>query len=251
MQITIEPNKLSKEQRDAVVKFINEYPIHADTVHRQRMEFEIKADTADAIKNIGALRTAVDEISPEAAFGTKLTGSEIIPSNAVGDLVPVTQVAGGVDLDAKGLPWDNRIHSSNKQKAADGIWRKRRGVNDTIMAQVETELRQLMGAPAAQPLPQAPPPPPPAADPLAIPENLRRAPAPPAPAPAVSDAKQQYITLVGRVAAAVAGGKITQDQITEVCTTNGAISLPLLINRLDLLPQISAEIDAILAFAGA
>lgn len=44
-------------------------------------------------------------------------------------------------VDSAGLPWDERIHSSNKALNADGTWRKRRGVTDETVAAVEAELR--------------------------------------------------------------------------------------------------------------
>jgi hypothetical protein len=44
-------------------------------------------------------------------------------------------------LDIQGLPWDERIHAANKTKNADNSWRKRRGVDAGLVAQVEAELR--------------------------------------------------------------------------------------------------------------
>lgn len=63
-------------------------------------------------------------------------------------------------LDADGLPWDSRIHSSNKEKKTDGTWRKRRGMNDAaLIAQVEAELRaKAPSVPAAAPTAKAVPP---------------------------------------------------------------------------------------------
>lgn len=43
--------------------------------------------------------------------------------------------------DADGLVWDGRIHSSSKETVKDGTWRKRRGVSDELVKQVEAELR--------------------------------------------------------------------------------------------------------------
>ncbi len=45
------------------------------------------------------------------------------------------------DLDANGFPWNEKIHSGNQQKTAKGVWTRRRGVEDAIVAQVEGELR--------------------------------------------------------------------------------------------------------------
>ena len=44
-------------------------------------------------------------------------------------------------LDAKNLPWDSRIHATNKTRNEDNTWRKRRGVDPLLVAQVESELR--------------------------------------------------------------------------------------------------------------
>lgn len=45
------------------------------------------------------------------------------------------------DVDSRGLPWDARIHSSNREKGKDGVWRRRRGVSEEVEKQVEAELR--------------------------------------------------------------------------------------------------------------
>lgn len=55
----------------------------------------------------------------------------------------------GVTTDSNGLPWDKRIHAGkedNKITNADGSWRRRRGVSDELVAQVEAELKQVMSA---------------------------------------------------------------------------------------------------------
>lgn len=66
---------------------------------------------------------------------------------------PVTQSddneAGAPDanapaVDTTGMPWDERIHSPNKTRIANGSWRKKKGVAETVVAAVEAERR---GAP--------------------------------------------------------------------------------------------------------
>lgn len=71
-------------------------------------------------------------------------------------------------VDAKGLPWDARIHAKTKATVADGTWRARRGVDAATVVVVEAELRGRMGvappappiaapaAPVAIPMPAAP-----------------------------------------------------------------------------------------------
>jgi hypothetical protein len=100
---------------------------------------------------------------------------------------PAPTNASAVELDADGLPWDERIHSSNHKKTSDGKWWAKRGVDDMTRLKVEAELRSLPGlqtivdtyvaektseivgamipppppAPAASSAPPPPPPPPP------------------------------------------------------------------------------------------
>lgn len=170
----------------------------------------------------------------------------------------------GVDLDAKGMPWDNRIHAESKGKIADGTWRKKRNLDPTLLATVEAELRQLMGAPGVTPLvPTTAPiaPTPPLAPAAPVTANLLTAsvspavaaPLPPdAPqAPVVgevpADARAMFVALVGRASAAIQGQKVTQAEVNQCCVDAGVPALPLLANRLDLVAQVAAHIDALIA----
>lgn len=66
------------------------------------------------------------------------------------------------ELDVSGLPWDERIHASTRAKTDTGNWRKRRGVQDALVTQIETELRSHAPTPpAAMFTPPSPPAPPP------------------------------------------------------------------------------------------
>lgn len=106
---------------------------------------------------------AVDPAHMQAASSTPAPAAA-----AEDEEVDVTGV-----VDADGLPWDPRIHSSSKQLVADGTWRKRRNTAKELFAEVEAELRGLSAVDA--PIPAPPPPPPPAAVAFANP-----APPPPA-----------------------------------------------------------------------
>jgi hypothetical protein len=46
-----------------------------------------------------------------------------------------------LELDADGIPWDERIHASSKAKVAGGTWRTKRGVDEAVYFQVKTELK--------------------------------------------------------------------------------------------------------------
>lgn len=141
-----------------------------------------------------------------------------------------------LDLDAEGLPWDERIHSSNRKKTDKGLWTKRKGLNDDAMvAAVKAELRARSAggaapAPAAAPVPQLPgavAPLVPPAGPAALPAI---APLPGAlppltagtSAPAVAlPAPETFEQLMPRVAAAVANGVIPPDAINNAMSGLG------------------------------
>lgn len=166
---------------------------------------------------------------------------------------------GGVDLDKTGLPWDGRIHAESKAKIADGTWRKKRGVDPALVATVEAELRQVMGAAPAAPVPapQAATVTMPTAGvaslAVAVPAPPTAPVAPVAPPPAAplgevpQDARAQFVGLVGRASAAIQAGKVTQAEITQCCAAAGVPALPLLANRLDLVAQVAAQVDAMIA----
>lgn len=63
-------------------------------------------------------------------------------------------VTGQIDKD--GLPWDERIHSSNKKMTAKGIWTRRRGISDAEFDQISGELKAA-GETNVPPAPYVPP----------------------------------------------------------------------------------------------
>jgi len=50
-------------------------------------------------------------------------------------------------MDADGVVWDGRIHASTKTKTQDGRWKKKRGVDANLVAQVMAELQGRQSAP--------------------------------------------------------------------------------------------------------
>lgn len=146
---------------------------------------------ADAVKQAVAIRAAIDKADPMHNCHTApppitLTAStadedEALPFTPLGAPAPpvagladttstntTTANAGSVDVDSEGLPWDGRIHSSNKKKITkDNTWQLRRGIDSAVVEQVKAELRQVMAIPKhdAQIVTEAPstvPPAPPA-----------------------------------------------------------------------------------------
>jgi len=165
---------------------------------------------------------------------------------------------GGVELDKNGLPWDMRIHASTKRKNADGTWTAKRGVDAALVDTVEAELQALMGVPAPlsqgsalSPAQQAAPATIPTVGPASSVATVSAplssqtiAPQPPAPS---ADARQQFVALVGRTAAALQAQKISQAEVTQCCSEAGVPALPLLANRLDLIEQVARNIDTLIA----
>ncbi|MBP5698083.1 MAG: hypothetical protein J6W96_00970 [Alphaproteobacteria bacterium] len=56
-------------------------------------------------------------------------------------IVPVEEpVLHGPAYDKNGLPWDERIHSSNHKMTDKGVWQRRRGITDIEFERVKNEL---------------------------------------------------------------------------------------------------------------
>lgn len=164
-----------------------------------------------------------------------------------GNAIPASNVIDGVQLDAAGLPWDERIHSSGDNKLnADGTWRARRGVSPATRGQVEAQLRATLAAGA--PTTPAPAPTPPAATPAPAATGM----SPPMPGsnmPPMPGGGAQpdpaYTALVQFIAAntksaANLNAKFDDAYITAILQHYGIAdgSLQSLAHRLDLVPTI-------------
>lgn len=58
----------------------------------------------------------------------------------------------GIELDSAGLPWDSRIHSSNKTKLANGTWRPKKGVDASVQTKVVKQIaNEVTHVPPAPP----------------------------------------------------------------------------------------------------
>lgn len=103
---------------------------------------EITGDMKESVKDpivSQSQSTPRFPIQPESNV-TGFSNGSMSPSNVeVGDNRK-TSMDNGTGLDSRGLPWDERIHSSSKDKGKDGVWRRRRGVDPAIEAAVEAEL---------------------------------------------------------------------------------------------------------------
>lgn len=166
-------------------------------------------EACDELPNIPGL-SDVAENRPsldEAGFGQQPTGTA--PKAPAAPPAP-----GPVTLDTKGLPWDERIHSSSKKTNADGSWKRRSKIDDALVESVTAELRTTYPA-TAPAAPKAPPAP--AADIGNIPASLdRRVPpaAPPAPAaPSAPEQPTDFSSFMRLSGAFFAGGKLTMADV--------------------------------------
>lgn len=109
----------------------------------------------------------------------------VTPSNApvvVADDEVINEPTGDtMDFDKEGLPWDERIHSSNHKLTAQGVWQRRRGISDEVYNSVKAEL--LGKWEAAEPVTENAPIPAPISEPVQTPVVAPAPVAPAAPAP--------------------------------------------------------------------
>lgn len=78
-------------------------------------------------------------------------------ANRVAGAAPPPPETGGDDgavdpksLDADGIPWDVRIHSTPPKRNADQTWRKKRGLDEVTYGQVHAELQAAQAGPNGQ-----------------------------------------------------------------------------------------------------
>lgn len=167
--------------------------------------------------------------------------------------------------DAKGFPWDERIHSSNHALNKDGTWRGRRGVANATVTAVEAELRAAgrVVVPTIAPavVPPAPPttvaesvaagqagsvPPPPTSaggDGTIPPAPPVSAPLPPH-VPAPTTPVNAFAEFMKRAAPLLQQQKLTHPQLIAACKTAGAENLPGLAANPSLIPVVEAMLAA-------
>lgn len=175
--------------------------------HDLRSEKTKEEDRISAQEKLGINDTSI-AYQDYLGQANEVNPAEIFAKPSTIDATP------GPDLDLDGLPWDARIHARTKTKTADGRWKLARGTNRAEAKKVEKELHKVMSIPT-------PPPP-----------NI---PMPPA--------IETFPTLMKKLTAAVAAGKITNSTILSVINQFEIPSIPLIATRPDLVPAISKAID--------
>lgn len=95
-----------------------------------------------------AVDLSTGELTPLRDASAIFTGTSQMTVSTGAD---INTTEPGAELDINGLPWDDRIHSSSKNKNADGSWRGRKGVAPPIIAKVKAELLSKRPAAASAP----------------------------------------------------------------------------------------------------
>lgn len=205
----------------------------------QAIEEEQPAATVEQITeaevNSGNLEPAATEVFAAPNADTVANATEQ-PAESATTAEPVTTAAApaGVEVDSDGLPWDHRIHAlgaggaHNKLKKTQQ-WKKKRGVDAVLVAEVEAELRAAMFASPANPVDSTPAPAPAAQETPAIPAN---------PAPATHGTVDTFPELM----AAITANAIDQAAVTAAVNAQGLQALPLLAARPDLIPAVAAAL---------
>ena len=215
--------------------------------------------TGEIVQTLKIDASEVREALAELAVPTAPTASEaLLAQEAARVAEPEVPASDPKQLDADGIPWDERIHSGNPTLTADGRWRKKRGVSEVYYGQIHAELTGIgttsdataqSGSPTAET--QAAPPPPVSAAPIAPPAEAPNAPAtptvaPPAPtaapsAPAESasvatDRWPDYATFVQAVSA-IRQPTIPYAELNDMAQALGLVKFIDLRERADLWAQ--------------
>lgn len=115
----------------------------------------------DCHSQILALAKEISQIPGDVAVGStkesieEFTGHKISQAPDIKNPESfVTNTVTNGDTDAAGIRYDERIHSGSKEKTNKGLWKRRRGVDDSLVEQVEAE--QKAGPKAEIPIPSIP-----------------------------------------------------------------------------------------------
>lgn len=194
-----------------------------------------------------AMTANTSTATPTPAFVPPAPTAPAMDAPTASAAAPMTP-ASGVELDSKGLPWDDRIHAGTKSKIAKGEWKAKRGVEPALVAQVEAELRARV---AASPVPVAvaqdaaavfaAAPGVPAAPAPFVPPAAPLAPAAPA-APSVSADPTTFEQLMPRITAAVTAGIIAPTAVGAACAAHGVASVVTLQTNPQFVPLVWATL---------
>lgn len=150
-KVTVEA-KTAAELRAKFVEFLAETQESTHVEHSGQAIKEVidalRTGPVEAIKFVDAVnQDAPARLIPETSSEISLS-APVVPNSASGTRspAPVTKIPSAAAMndfgvDVKGFPWDERIHAVTQGKKADGTWRYKRGVEDSYIKQIETELQ--------------------------------------------------------------------------------------------------------------
>lgn len=179
-------------------------------------------------------------VSDPLPSSTIVQSAPVVPSAPTMPTLGVASSVAAVELDAKGVPWDSRIHSSSKNKLANGCWKVARGKDAEYVAQVEAELKGSPFPPVAPVAPVVPSFP-------TVP--VVAVPAPPAvtvtPTVASSNADAlTFETIMPKISALVSAGKMAPTALMQVCTAQGLPNVVALQSQPQFIPLVWAALKA-------
>jgi len=77
----------------------------------------------------------------EGSEGNSNLGSWMEPvEDKPEEIVEDKQSDEGLEVDSRGLPWDERINAKNKAKDVKGQWKYKRGIDKDIIPEIEEQL---------------------------------------------------------------------------------------------------------------
>ena len=195
------------------------------------MDPEIETDDENSVKSVTVLATAAPPPPPAAPAPP---GPAAAP-----------------EYDAKGAPWDGRIHASNRAKKIDGTWKNKRGVSADLITACEAQNKPGNATTTATPAtasavvpvttvaPAPPAVPPPPAAPLAATSSA---------APSTGNVPIDFRGLMQKIQAATAANKLTAEQVNAALAGVGLKpeEMAQLINNAPLIASLNAAVDACL-----
>ncbi|MCF2909964.1 hypothetical protein L1285_16705 [Pseudoalteromonas sp. DL2-H2.2] len=87
-----------------------------------------------------------DDSVQETTLGAVMKDAKSADPEGFEQALAQVDTSSDVELDSNGLPWDERIHTSTKNKTEKGVWKKKRGVSEPVFNEVVAELKQKISS---------------------------------------------------------------------------------------------------------
>ena len=164
----------------------------------------------------GDAQTAAELFGGDA--GNAAPVAPVVDTNLAAPITDTANTAPPVELDARLMPWDARIHGSTKTKNKDDTWKYKKGVDKvTMVPQVEAEIVQA--APVAPLEPAAG---------TASPSMFAATDTPVAAVSSTEVRPTTFLQLLPLVMAKKKTGTLTQETLDQVAALHGASNFGLL-----------------------